>query len=133
MKKVFTIFLLVIYSFSSAGATVYQHFCMGRLIETAVHSVFAKKDACIHCGMNTHLVDNNCCKEKPTQVKLKSAHQKTTVTEQIKLFPLPAIDHLFDRTISDLPAIKNNCAGADMPPGRTESIPLFISNAVFRI
>jgi hypothetical protein len=133
MKKVFTIFLLFIYSFTSVGATVHQHLCMGKLVETAIRAVASKKDSCLRCGMNLQQEKDHCCKDKPTQIKLKSEHQPLPVPDQIKFIPVPVIDEFLGCSFSELLSIENVGHATSSPPGLAESIPLFISNAVFRI
>lgn len=73
MKQVFVTILALVYLYTSIGATIYQHFCMGEPVSV---SLFSSKDkACGKCGMEKHSSANNdCCKDLLLIIKGKDFH-----------------------------------------------------------
>ncbi|MEO5945415.1 MAG: hypothetical protein ABIP79_01260 [Chitinophagaceae bacterium] len=82
MKKAIVIFLLLVYGFTSMGATVYVHYCMD---EFAGWSLFNGKDEkCGKCGMEEK-DKKGCCKEENKQFKLKVDQQKDESAQLVNL------------------------------------------------
>lgn len=88
MKQILTILLLLVYSFSSIGATVKAHLCAGKVqkcfCEKATKNKTTKKDA--------------CCAEKITFVKKQDLHQLNefaTVKQPILLTAISADFYIF--------------------------------------
>lgn len=65
VKQFLTILLLVVYSFSSIGATVKAHICAGK-----VQKCFCSKSAKGKSSKN-----DTCCAEKTTFIKKQDLHQ----------------------------------------------------------
>jgi len=65
MKQILTILLLVVYSFSSIGATVKAHLCAGKV----------QKCFCGKSTKNKITKKDTCCAEKITFVKKQDLHQ----------------------------------------------------------
>ena len=83
MKKVGAIFFLIIYGFTSLGATVHFHYCMDELVGVSLsHS---KKEVCAKCGMEKES-DSGCCKDVHKQIQLKDSHKKVDYSLRISDF-----------------------------------------------
>jgi hypothetical protein len=65
VKQILTILLLVVYSFSSIGATVKAHLCAGKV----------QKCFCGKSTKNKTSKKDTCCAEKITFVKKQDLHQ----------------------------------------------------------
>jgi len=70
MKKLFVAILAILYISTSTGATVYTHYCMGKLADWGLgHN---KSSTCGNCGMEKN---NGCCKDEHKFIK-NEADQK---------------------------------------------------------
>jgi len=65
VKQILTILLLILYSFSSIGATVKAHLCAGKV----------QKCFCGKATKNKATTKDTCCAEKTTFVKKQDLHQ----------------------------------------------------------
>jgi len=64
MKKFITAILAILYISTSTGATVYMHYCMGKLADWGLgHN---KSSTCGKCGMEKN---NGCCKDEHKFIK----------------------------------------------------------------
>ena len=68
MKRVFTIFLVLLYAVASMGTTATTHLCAGK-VKTCKCGKPAKKDL--------------CCSEKTVYLKSQDSHQSQTSTNNI--------------------------------------------------
>ena len=73
MKKIAAIFFLIIYGFTSVGATVHIHYCMNELVGWSLSKTETEK--CGKCGMEKES-DDGCCKDVHKQLQLKDSHKK---------------------------------------------------------
>lgn len=73
MKKAAAIFFLIIYGFTSIGATVHIHYCMNELAGWSL--LKTKTEKCGKCGMEKES-DDGCCKDVHKQIQLKDSHKK---------------------------------------------------------
>lgn len=81
MKRLVALFFLLIYSFTTIGATVHSHYCMGQYMGS---SLFHSKDSkCPKCGMKTSKAKKGCCQDKDTQLKIKDDHSKAKAPQLI--------------------------------------------------
>ena len=78
MKKVVVIWLLIIYSGSTIGATINMHYCMNKFADWSLFG--EKKDKCAKCGM----ANNGCCKDEIKQIKLSLDQQKAEYDQNVK-------------------------------------------------
>lgn len=70
------------------GATIHMHFCMDKFVGWSLwHSDKDKK--CGKCGMTEK--KGGCCKDEHKQVKLKTEHQKSAITQYFQLLDAPAL------------------------------------------
>jgi hypothetical protein len=88
VKKIVVIFLLVIYGFSSIGATVHLHYCMGKFVDWSL--IDSKEDKCDNCGMKGKSKEG-CCKDEHKEFKLKTDHQKGSIADFTHFVSFPAL------------------------------------------
>lgn len=88
MKKIAIIFLLVIYGFSSIGATVHLHYCMGKFVDWSLTE--PKEDKCDKCGMKGK-VKKVCCKDEHKHFKLKTDQQKGSIVDVVNFITTPVL------------------------------------------
>lgn len=126
MKKLLLVLMIMVYGFSSTGATVQLHYCCGKLLNITLGSV-EEKD----CGMQEKMGSKPCCETKSVSAKDKDQdHEFYTLSPGAKI----AIEPLsFFSNLQPLPG--NNIFIAEpivhSPPLLSSSI--FILNCVFRI
>lgn len=74
MKRLFTLLLAVLYTFSSVGATVSTHYCMGKVMKC-------------QCPKPKKNQKDHCCKDTVQYVKSQDVHAAKWVSEQKKHVP----------------------------------------------
>jgi hypothetical protein len=88
VKQILTILLLVVYSFSSIGATVKAHLCAGKV----------QKCFCGKATKNKSTKKDTCCAEKITFIKKQDLHQfneLTTAKQPLQLTTHPSHFYTF--------------------------------------
>ncbi|SFW83105.1 HYC_CC_PP family protein [Chitinophaga sancti] len=132
MKKIVSLILAFLYVFSSTGATLHMHYCMGKLVDVKLWHVENKK--CSKCvAVASKVCSKKCCKDAHKIVKLekdqKAAEnafqfiQLDTVISPISLFKFPwrcAYSLAVEYPISNAPP-------------RSSKVPPHILNSIFRI
>ena len=83
MKKIVAIFFLLIYSFTTVGATVHMHYCMGEYIGSNLYHT--AKEECGKCGMKT-AKSKDCCQDKHQFIQLKREHNQIAAAVEIPKF-----------------------------------------------
>jgi|SRR5688500_101765 len=132
MKKAFLAILSFLYLFSASGATVYSHYCMGKLVEIGLEKAHEKE--CGKCGMEKESSsDDGCCKEEQRFISGEQAQKTPTFLA----FNLPLQDFVAAiNYVSDwlIPAnsIISQLHYTNAPP-RAEKLAAYIKNCVFRI
>lgn len=132
MKKFITAILAVLYLGTSSGATIHMHYCMGKLADWGLGH--QKSKTCGNCGMEkSDKKDNGCCKDEHKFLKDDSA-QKVTEGNlqliQLMATALPSANiHLPELA---LPSLTEESPNSNAPP-RTQGVPVYIRNCVFRI
>ena len=132
VKKFITVILIVLYAFTSTGATLQLHYCMGELAGWGIG--YSKSESCITCGMKeTDEKSNDCCKNKYTVFKNDSHKQNTDSVLQvlqilsIALPPWPVIIQM-----NYFPGATTHISMSHSPPGRYDDV-LYIRNCAFLI
>lgn len=69
VKRLGSIFFLLVYLVVNSGFVINMHYCMNRLDSVEVGGSNSKK--CDKCGMHK---DGKCCKDEVRVIKLKSTH-----------------------------------------------------------
>jgi hypothetical protein len=75
VKKLFALFFLLVYGFSSMGATVHAHQCMGKF--TGISLVKEVKEQCSKCGMKEK---EGCCKDVEKRIQIEDDHSLSNNT-----------------------------------------------------
>ena len=129
MKKVLTIFLLVIYSLSVYGIVLKEIYCCGKLKAVTVSFTVNEKHKC--CKYHER---NRCSKTKYHYFKAQDSHFGATVTLK-SIQPFTQI-HFIASPLSQ-PSLcgfhhKAIVNGSHAPPLHSD-IPIYIYNCVYRI
>ena len=74
MKKILVLLLLFVYSFSTIGATLHVHYCMGKPMNVSLSE--NKNKVCGKCGMKDTL-KKGCCHDEKKEFKIKNDYKKT--------------------------------------------------------
>jgi hypothetical protein len=88
VKRIAVLLLLVLYGFTTIGATIHLHYCMGKYAGWSLWHT-DKNEKCGKCGMNGK--KDGCCHDKHKQVKLKAEHQKTETTQYNQILDGPGL------------------------------------------
>ena len=123
VKKLLTIWLILMYGYSSLGMTIQFHYCCGKLESIKVSPAHA-----VYC--NEDMGSKPCCEDKQVSSKHADHEFSTVVWGQFKncfaiIAPTVEKSSLPISWIKLIPPISIS------PPSSTLS--LFISNCVFRI
>jgi hypothetical protein len=89
VKKIIAIFFLIVYGFTSVGATVHMHYCMGEYVGTTL--LENKNSKCGKCGMKESNKKNGCCKDEHKEFKLKTDHQKSGIANLVNVIAAPVL------------------------------------------
>lgn len=75
MKKLLSIFLLLIYTTASSGTALSTHYCMGDIADISFGTP-EDSDKCGSCGME----DMGCCHDEPTIIKIGDSDLQKTAS-----------------------------------------------------
>jgi hypothetical protein len=125
VKKLLSIFLLLVYTAASSGTVMSAHFCMGELAAITIGE--KQEKACGYCGME----DAGCCHDLSKVVKLDNSQlQKTPTLTFVQFILLPIQVHY--QTPSNLSLLK--LPQKFLISGKyIGGPPLYLRNSVFRI
>ena|SRR5687768_6481451 len=131
MKKAFLAILSILYLITASGATVYSHYCMGKLVEVGFEKGHEKE--CGKCGMEKDTEsDDGCCKEEQKFISGEEA-QKIPVAPGLDLPLIDPQSHQFvSDNLSHFNSIVSQLPYSNAPP-RADKISVYIQNCVFRI
>jgi hypothetical protein len=125
LKKLLIILLMLVYAFSSTGATIHLHYCCGKLDKVSLST--QHNDDC----PKQESAQKNCCKSKQVDLKIKAdqdllakwiaTHKDLGTTK-----PTAHYEHL---TPLSLKQLKTFTTG----PPLHAVVPLFIQYCVYRI
>ena len=112
VKKAIVIFLLVLYTASSIGATINMHYCMDKFAGLSFSDT--KKDKCPKCGMT----NSGCCKDKKKQIKLSLDQQQSDFIKSVKWSAPILISNIVANPANDLAVVstKYNLVYVHAPP-----------------
>jgi hypothetical protein len=88
VKKTVVTLLLLIYGFTTMGATIYLHYCMNELVGWSL--LHDKNETCGKCGMEEK-DKGGCCKDEHKHFKLKVDHQKSSVSQLVTFITTPVL------------------------------------------
>ena len=132
MKKFITVILTVLYVFTSTGATLQMHYCMGQLADWGVGHI--KSESCGKCGMKkTNEKSGGCCKDEYKVFK-NDNHKKTAenVLQDLQLFAVSLPPWPVTIQTNYFPGVKAAHPMSHAPPGRY-NVAVYIRNCAFLI
>jgi len=132
MKKFIAAILAVMYLGTSSGATIHMHYCMGKLADWSLGDKQSK--TCGKCGMEkSNEKDNGCCKDEHKFLKDDSAQKVTESNLQLMQLMATALPSAYTQLPElALPSLTEESPNSNSPP-RTQAVPVYIRNCVFRI
>jgi hypothetical protein len=131
MKKFIVFILAVLYLGLSTGATVHMHYCMGKLVGSALWHSASKEDKCSNCGMSKS--KKKCCKDEHKQLQIdKDQRLNEPVPQQLQLMVALMPVNFCEFPDAMVNAVANPIPYSNAPPENLR-VPLFIRNCVFRI
>jgi hypothetical protein len=126
MKKLLLALMVILYSFSSSGATVQLHYCCGKLKDITWGPV-QEKD----CGMQQKMGSEPCCETKAVSAKDQDQdHEFYTISfgSKVPVEPMVFLNRVQLEPIVNTFAVEPIVHSS--PPLKSS---LFILNCVFRI
>lgn len=109
-----------------------MHYCMGKLADWGLgHN---KSKTCGQCGMvKTESKDNGCCKDEQKFLKDDSAQKVTESNLQLMQLMATALPSAYIQLPEIVfPSLTEESPNSNAPP-RTQGVPVYIRNCVFRI
>jgi hypothetical protein len=128
VKKVLALILLIVYGFTSSGAAVDLHYCMGKLVGIDFH--FDSGKQCSKCSMPVK-DSKGCCHNKQVQSNIDKYHQATLKSSFGNAFP-DALIIPFSYADFSLNSVVAENSFHSGPP-LILSKPLYLLNRNFRI
>ncbi len=133
MRKILFSILAVLYFGLSTGATIHMHYCMGKLVESALwHNSSKVGDKCSNCGMSNK--KSKCCKDEHKHLQIEKDQKANDLNSQN--FSFSEVQILNTPFFEYKTAIRNSLFGlnsyANAPPDNL-FVPIYIRIQVFRI
>ena len=131
MKRFLVTILALVYLFTSTGATVHMHYCMGQLVNWGLWHGHSSGE-CDYCGMDKNQKDN-CCKDEHKFIK-NNNDQKIAEAAFTLLpsFSLGETATFSEYTAPVIASVSETHLLPNAPPG-TNGIAIYIIKCVFRI
>ncbi len=128
MKKVLAILLMLVYGVSSSGATLYVHYCCGKIDK--VDFDVSKKD---NCPFANKISQKNCCDDRQIELKIKSDYKAETETKILLNHITAYLNSV--HAVFDAPLFINNNSlhFSGVSPPFSAVVPLYILDCVYRI
>ena len=130
MKKIIVSILAVLYMSASSGMTIHAHYCMGKIISVNLGDVDDKSHKCTNCGMEER---KGCCDEKQTIIKIEKEHNAVQssfyFSTYVSYVALPAFIEVNTSDVTNINSSLLDASGFS----RSQTLPIFIRNSVFRI
>lgn len=103
MKRVFVLFLAMVYFAVSSGITVNMHYCMGHFVNASFGVADGDSHECGYCGMAKKKGGNGCCHDQHKTIKSDTDHSLANQPEvpAPSFLPahIPAIQLLFNPVV----------------------------------
>lgn len=129
MKKFLVAILAFLYISSSTGATVYMHYCMGRLANSGL--VHHRAKTCNMCGMENKC--NDCCKDENKFFKIQTDQEVVAyVFHTMQPFAVALPVSFFEMPSVDVSTIAEENPISHSPP-QSSDVAVYIRNCVFLI
>ena len=126
MKKLFAIFLIMLFAVSSSGATLQLHYCCGKLKTISFGSIHEKE-----CGMDGMMGSKPCCETKSISANEQSANQEIYTINLGVNAPVEPMIFNSPASLQTFPAEKEPLPVAQASPPLSKDI--CILHCVFRI
>lgn len=131
IKRLFVSLLAIAYLFSSIGATMRLHYCMGRLVEWKFGQ--STSSTCSGCGMKKKPGSaSGCCKDEYRQIKVGKSQKPTDNYIQFGSATAAITQINFGFSIFFSSVSTTNFAKINAPPSHDSSF-LNILHCVYRI
>ncbi len=132
MKKIIVAILAFLYISTSTGATVYMHYCMGKISDWGIG--YDDSKTCGKCGMEQKdSKDKGCCKDEHKFFKDDSAQKITENNLQyLQLLSLVSPSNFIELTKDNFPSLTEANPISHSPPLKN-AVAVYIRNCVFRI
>ncbi len=132
MKKFITAILAILYISTSTGASVYMHYCMGKVSDWGIVQNDSK--TCSKCGMEKTETDNNgCCKDEHKFYKDDSPQKITE--NNLQYFQL--LSEALAANFIQIPVIDFSSVTEANPlchaPPRANGVAVYIRNCTYLI
>ena len=128
MKKVFALFVAVLYISVSSGLAVEIHHCMGKIADISFGSSKSKK--CSSCGMPKN--SGSCCKDEMKFVKLQDSYKLLTLNYELDV-PQADLNHNHYLVNNFVTSLTSTINGKGKSPPDYPLTSICILNCVFRI
>ncbi len=127
MKKLFAIFLMLVYGVTSFGMTLNMHYCCGKLDKVSFSSNQTKA-----CKSTATIHSKGCCDNKKFELKIKADQE--TGSKQTTTFSFQPLN-LFSLYSSNIFLIEKSPLNvlSTGPPLTLSATPLFIKYCIYRI
>lgn len=128
MKKYIVILLMLVYGLPSTGASIYLHYCCGKLDDVS----FTVKHA-EGCMEEAAAEDEDCCNSVAIDLKLDTDQQPLLkwMPQMNEAALAPAAIPYWQAALPAFAALQSNRATG--PPLALKGVPVYIKNCVFRI
>lgn len=132
MKKFIAAILAVLYLGTSSGATIHMHYCMGKLADWGLGDKQSK--TCGKCGMEkSDKKDNGCCKDEQKFLKNSSDQKIAESNFQFNIMQgIALVADYIEIPFTPITSVTEENPNSNSPP-RTQAVPVYIRNCVFRI
>ncbi|GAO45468.1 HYC_CC_PP family protein [Flavihumibacter petaseus] len=133
MKKFIVAIITLLYAWSSTGATVHLHYCMGKLVDWGLSHHDQRAATCSKCGMDKgKAIGDGCCKDEHKQVKVENDHKAASGfdIQQATVALLPETHFILPET--SLASIAEQNPVSNAPP-RCSAVAVYLRNCTFRI
>lgn len=119
MKQIVALCLLVIYGFTTIGATIHVHYCMNKRVSWDIS--LGKDRKCETCGMDK-AKSKGCCRDEYKCIQIRSEHQQPAISVPVPAFTMTAIlQPFFACTFTDPSLVQEGspiCHAPPLSPGR---------------
>lgn len=134
MKKGLVFILVLIYGLSASGATVYLHYCCGKVDKITL--LEPDKPLCpLHKEVMVKKQSQDCCKDQQVKIE-KKADQYTYTDGHVllsKIFPAVTLTCYSTACDPSVPVMEIAVAGADSSPPDAGMIPIYLLNRTYLI
>lgn len=135
MKRIFVLFIAMVYFAVSSGFTVHMHYCMGHFVDASFTDTDNEQHECTHCGMTKKKGGNGCCHDQHKIIKSDVDHSLAKQLEMPAPFSFTAILPVTDFPVYQAVFLSKPVAAtfrAHAPPD-PDDCPLFLKMRNLRI